>query len=236
MKISKTVISITVAVVIGFVWAVALCVQALYSPQAVAAVEAQMRVVLDAGHGGIDGGVTGRATGAKESDVNLAIVHCLKIELEDMGFEVILTRKTEAGLYGAATKGFKKRDMQRRKEIIEESNPDLVISVHQNFYPTKKTRGGQVFYKKNAKKSKALAVSLQDKINALYQEQGAKNRKIQTGDYFMLDCCVCPSVIVECGFLSNADDEKLLINEGWQKRLAQSLAAGVVAYFSDSFA
>ena len=152
MKISKMFISVTVAIVIGFVWAVALCVQALYSPQAVAALEAQMRVVLDAGHGGIDGGVTGRTTGVKESDVNLTIVHCLKTELEDMGFEVILTRKTEAGLYGAATKGFKKRDMQRRKEIIEDSNPDLVISIHQNFYPTKKTRGGQVFYKKNMEK------------------------------------------------------------------------------------
>ena len=236
MKISKMFISVTVAIVIGFVWAVALCVQALYSPQAVAALEAQMRVVLDAGHGGIDGGVTGRTTGVKESDVNLAIVHCLKTELEDMGFEVILTRKTEAGLYGAATKGFKKRDMQRRKEIIEDSNPDLVISIHQNFYPTKKTRGGQVFYKKNMEKSKALAISLQDKINALYKEQGVKNRKIQTGDYFMLDCGACPSIIVECGFLSNAEDEKLLINAAWQKRLAQSLASGVVAYFSNSFA
>ena len=104
-----------------FVTAVGACVGALQGSRAVSAFdEGGMRIVLDAGHGGIDGGVVGRTTGAKESNINLAITHSLKDVLEDMGFEVTLTRKTEGGLYGAPTKGFKRRDMERRKEIIEE--------------------------------------------------------------------------------------------------------------------
>ncbi len=236
MKITKMAIGFTLVLVMGFLSAVALCFRALSSPQAVAAVEAELRVVLDAGHGGVDGGVTGKKLGLKESELNLSITHFLRAELEEMGFEVTLTRKTEAGLYGAATRGFKKRDMQRRKEIIEEANPDLVVSIHQNFYPTKNARGGQVFYRKNDENCKRLALSVQEKINGLYEKEGAKKRVAQTGEYFMLQCAVCPSVIVECGFLSNAYDEQLLSEEGWQKRLAQSIASGIVGYFSQSLA
>ena len=117
----KSVFAVAVCVVTLFVTAVGACVGALQGSRAVSAFdEGGMRIVLDAGHGGIDGGVVGRTTGAKESNINLAITHSLKDVLEDMGFEVTLTRKTEGGLYGAPTKGFKRRDMERRKEIIEE--------------------------------------------------------------------------------------------------------------------
>ena len=236
MKIGKLFIGLSMALIVGFVSAVALCFRALNSAQAVAAVEAEMRIVVDAGHGGVDGGVVGKTTGIKESDINLAIAHFLCAELTDIGFEVVMTRKTEAGLYGAATKGFKKRDMQQRKEIIAEANPDLVLSIHQNFYPTKAARGGQVFYRKENQASKMLALAVQGRLNDLYLDKGVKNRVAKTGEYFMLECCACPSVIVECGFLSNAADEELLTSEGWQKRLAQNIAAGVVAYFANSVA
>ena len=229
-------IGLTMALAMGFLSAVALCFRALSSPQAVAAVEAEMRIVLDAGHGGVDGGVCGKNTGIKESDLNLAITNFLRAELEEIGFAVTLTRKTEAGLYGTATKGFKKRDMQRRKEIIEETNPDLVVSIHQNFYPSRTARGGQVFYQKTDDNAKRLAFFIQEKLNGLYEKEGAKKRVAQTGEYFMLQCAACPSVIVECGFLSNAKDEKLLTEEGWQKRLAQSIAAGIVGYFAQLLA
>ena len=93
----------------AFSAAVGLCVSVLNAPRAVAAMNDALRIVLDAGHGGVDGGVVGRDTGVKESDLNLAITYKLKTALEDMGFEVFLTRKTEAGLYGTTAKGFKKR-------------------------------------------------------------------------------------------------------------------------------
>lgn len=221
------------AVVMTFVAAVALCVRALNAPQTVfSAADAGMKIVLDAGHGGVDGGVSGKKTGVKESDLNLAITRRLSQKLTDMGFEVTETRKTEAGLYGAATKGFKKRDMQKRKEIVQEADPSLVVSIHQNLYPTRTPRGAQVFYDKASESGKLFATAIQDKLNALYGGEGVKARNIQTGDYFMLKCADCPSAIVECGFLSNAEDEKLLISEAWQERLAENIAAGVVAYLS----
>lgn len=232
MRIKKRVFAVATALIVGFVMAVGLCLQALYSPRFAAAFdEGGMRIVVDAGHGGVDGGVVGRKTGVKESDLNLAISFQLRDVLTDMGFEVTMTRKTSSGLYDSATKGFKKRDMQRRKEIIEETSPALVLSVHQNFYPAGGVRGGQVFYKAT-KEGERLALAMQSRFNALYAEKGVKNRVAKTGEYFMLDCAACPSVILECGFLSSAEDEALLCNEVWQKKLAEAIASGVLDYFA----
>lgn len=135
-------------------------------------------------------------------------------------------------MYGTTAKGFKKRDMQKRKEIVEKAEPSLLLSVHQNYYPSKTTRGGQLFYNKRDEKSQKLAVAVQDELNDLYQTQGVKNRTVMAGEYFMLECYDCPSVIVECGFLSSAEDETLLRSADWQERLAEGIAAGVLIYLS----
>ena len=108
----------------------------------------RLTVVIDAGHGGIDGGVSGKVTGTKESDINLAISRCLQKEFEDAGVLVVQTRLSEAGLYGTTAKGYKKRDMKKRAEIINAASPALVISVHQNFFSLSSRRGAQVFFKK----------------------------------------------------------------------------------------
>ncbi len=191
-----------------------------------------MRIVIDAGHGGMDGGVTGKKTGVKESDLNLAIALKTAEKLKDTGFEVVLTRKTQEGLYGVATRGFKKRDMQKRKEIASQANPSLLVSIHQNLYPTRSPRGAQVFYRKNDENSRLFAVCLQSQLNGLYAEQNVKHRQETGAEYFMLDCVSCPSVIVECGFLSNTEDERLLISETWQQRIAENITAGILAYLS----
>lgn len=220
-----------------FIAAVGLCLRALFAPIAASGFQdSGMRIVLDAGHGGVDGGVVGKKTGVKESDLNLEIVYILKDELVDMGFDVTLTRKTEAGLYDTATQGFKKRDMQRRKEIIDECNPALVISIHQNFYSAQKYRGGQVFYRAEHAQGELLGKAIQDGLNALYEKENAKPRSAMRGDYFMLNCTSAPSVIVECGFLSNAEDEKLLCDRAWKGELAHAIAAGVTAYFAQESA
>jgi N-acetylmuramoyl-L-alanine amidase len=221
-----------ILVAVIFTAAVGLCVGVLYAPRLVAAVGESLCIVLDAGHGGIDGGVTGRDTKVKESDVNLAVTYALKTELENLGFETILTRKTEAGLYGTASKGFKKRDMQKRREIIVEAKPAMVISLHQNFYPTRNTRGARVFYRK-ASAGQRLALEMQRGLNALYAKEGARARNAAYGEFYMLECSDCPSVLVECGFLSNAEDERLLTSERWQQALASVIAESVMGYFSD---
>lgn len=220
---------------VGLITALSLCVQALSAPQTVGA-EQKMSIVLDAGHGGIDGGVSGKKTGVKESDLNLSITHVLNETLTDMGFEVTLTRKTEGGLYGTLTKGFKRRDMQKRKEIIEEAKPALIVSIHQNFYPSASTRGAQVFYNKASTEGQTLALCLQEKLNGLYAEQGVKNRTASSGEYYMLECSPYPSVIIECGFLSNPLDESLLQTKSWQKRLSQSIAQGIIEYLEKTSA
>lgn len=210
-----------------------MCIQALNAPRAVfSQAEEKLRVVVDAGHGGIDGGVTGVQTKVKESEVNLAIALGLKSVFEDMGFAVTLTRKTDAGLYDTTAKGFKKRDMQKRKEIVLEAKPALLISIHQNFYPSKNSRGAQVFYSRKSEAGGLFAKSLQEKLNGLYNEEGVKSRNATAGEYFMLECCDAPSVIIECGFLSNAKDEKLLTSNVWQKRLCQTIVAGSLDYLS----
>ena len=221
------------AVATGFILAIVLCVQALYLPQAVfASSDRKLKIVLDAGHGGIDGGVTGRTTGAKESDINLSVTLYLGDILTDMGFAVAFTRKTEAGLYDAATKGFKNRDMQKRKEIVQREEPDLLVSIHQNFYPSKTTRGGQVFYPKGSENGKALALCVQNRFNALYAQQGVKARNATPAEYFILECTSAPSVLLECGFLSSEKDEALLTSAAFRKRLAGVIAAGITDFFA----
>lgn len=232
----KTYVAMVMAVIVAFSAAIGLCVRVLAAPRFVSAFDCALCVVLDAGHGGIDGGVVGRNTGIKESDLNLSITYKLKDCLESMGFRVELTRKTDAGLYGTTAKGFKKRDMQKRKEIIEEADPALVISIHQNFYPTRNTRGGQVFYGKEQTGSRRLALTLQENINRLYAGEGARGRNAASGQFFILQCTDCPSVIVECGFLSNTEDERLLSSKAWQADLAKTIADGVMDYFTEATA
>ena len=230
----QTTFAALTALATAFVVAIILCVHALWLPQAVfAATDAKMTVVLDAGHGGIDGGVTGKATGIKESELNLAITLALKEELSDMGFEVILTRKTDAGLYDTTAKGFKKQDMQRRKEIIQAAKPSLVISIHQNFYPSQSTRGAQVFYEKANENGRRFAQCLQTRLNHLYAKQAVKARRIMPAEYFILHSSSVPTALIECGFLSSALDEALLVSPAFRQNLAKSIAAGVVDFFAD---
>lgn len=226
----KSVVVFCVLAVFTFVTAFSLCVAALSGATPVFALNSAFKIVLDAGHGGVDGGVSGKTTGVAERDINLAVTLKLKDVLQDCGFDVVLTRKTSSGLYGAPTKGFKRRDMEQRKAIIEKEKPDLVLSIHQNYYPSVATRGAQVFYGVGNETAKALATVLQTELNELYEPQKVKNRAITAGEYYILKSVSCPSVIVECGFLSSPADEKLLLDETWQRKLAEAIGRGVLTH------
>lgn len=188
-------------------------------------------VVIDAGHGGIDNGVQGINSKTDEADINLAISRFLKGQFTAAGFNCVMTRTNEAGLYGDTSKGFKMRDMKKRKEIIEGCNADMVISVHQNFCPLPSKRGGIVFFDKSSEVSGALAANIQSELNAL--PQCVKPTGAMHGDYFMLKCTQSPSVIVECGFLSNAEEDKLLNDESYQRAVAYAIFKGAVSYFAN---
>lgn len=186
-------------------------------------------IVLDAGHGGVDPGVVGRTTGEKESDVNLKIVQKLQKLFSDAGFRVVLTRKNAGGLYGLPTKGYKRRDMEERRRIIREAEPDFVLSVHQNTFPSDTSRrGGQVFFREGSAAGEALAVSIQARLNAL----GGRSVSALKGDFFLLECADCPSALVECGFLSNAEEERLLLTDEYQGKIARAVFEGVLSFLS----
>lgn len=181
-------------------------------------------VVIDAGHGGMDGGVVGVKTGVKESEINLAISKNLKHYLKTKGYDVVMTRVNSDGLYGFETKNKKAKDMEARRKIINEARPDLVISVHCNFYPRSNVRGSQVFYAPKSEDGQKIANVMQSILNASLE---ASKRVAMSGDYFILQCTEYPSLLVECGFLSNADDEKLLVSGKYQQKVAYSIFSGV---------
>ena len=187
-------------------------------------------IVIDAGHGGIDAGVHGVATGAKESDINLAIAKKLKGYFSGAGFKVVMTRTDNGGLYGLSTSGFKMRDMKKRKQIIEDSKADMVISVHQNSCPVPSRRGGTVFFEKTSECGKALADFIQNALNNM--EECVKKSTALAGDYYMLKCTSNPSVIVECGFMTNPEDDELLSTEAYQDKMAYAIFKGAVSYYS----
>lgn len=189
-------------------------------------------IVLDAGHGGVDAGVSGVATGVKESDLNLAVTKKLEKYLTSAGFFVTLTRSTEAGLYGTPTGNKKRKDMEKRREIIKDANPDLVVSIHMNYFSTSSRRGAQVFYEKGDTGGKLLAESLQKAFNGM--EKASRNCSILAGDYYVLNTTECPAVIAECGFLSNREDEALLVTEEYQNEIAYTIFSGIVDYLSIS--
>jgi len=187
-----------------------------------------MTVVIDAGHGGWDGGVTGVNTGIRESELNLAIARSLRHFFELHGYTVVMTRTTQEGLYGAAPQGSRKRtDMERRRVIIEDASPDLVISIHLNAFPVSSVRGAQVFFAFGAcEGTRAVATSVQSSLIANLE---ATTRQAAAGDYFILDSTRYPAILVEGGFLSNPLDEALLVTAAYQERLAYAIFCGVHA-------
>lgn len=207
-----------------------ICFSAISARPVGEASSTNIKVVLDAGHGGIDGGVSGVYTGVKESDLNLSVCKKVQKYLQDSGISVVLTRNTDAGLYGIATKNLKKRDMQKRKEIIEQAKPDLVVSIHMNKYSVSTRRGAQVFYKQSDEYGKLLADRIQESFNGM--ENNVKKTSALSGDYYILNCSDYPSVIAECGFLSNPEDESLLITDDYQDDIAYAIFKGIIGYLS----
>ncbi len=185
-------------------------------------------VVIDAGHGGIDGGVSGITTGVKESELNLDIARKLKTKFDKSGAKTVMTRKTEAGLYGIYSKGFKRRDMQKRKQITLNAKADVFVSIHLNYYSSPSRRGAQVFYKIDEEKSKSLADIVQAELNG--GKECERDYTALAGDYYVLNEADCAAILCECGFLSNAEDEKLLLTDEYRDEIAEKIFNGIEKY------
>jgi N-acetylmuramoyl-L-alanine amidase len=187
-----------------------------------------LTVVIDAGHGGIDSGATGTTTGASESEINLSVALKLKEYFENAGFGVVMTRSTPMGLYGVMSEGFKRRDLEKRVEITKRANADIFISIHMNEYTSSSRCGAQVFYRADDE-SKTLAAKIQTELDKIDSDK--RSNLSLSGDYYILNNSPIPSVICECGFLSNETDEARLVTEEYQSQLAYSIFLGSCAYF-----
>lgn len=209
---------IVVALTVSLCLAVTATVTSAYS-----VLKTGITVVIDAGHGGADGGVVGVTTSVKESDVNLSIARSLKHFLKTKGYDVVMTRTTTDGLYGMTTKNRKLKDMQERKKIIENANADLVVSIHCNSYPRADQTGAQVFYAPGSVDGKQKAEVMQ----SVLKDTLGTTRSAMSGDYFILQCSAVPSLLVECGFLTTPSEEKLLVSSEYQEKIAYSIFTGI---------
>lgn len=184
------------------------------------------RVVIDAGHGGQDGGASGN--GVAEAEINLQVALQLEALLRQAGAEVVMTRSDGQAL--DAQNGFSKnQDMRARRRIISGSGAQAVLSVHMNNYPADASvHGPQVFYQKGDAAGQSLAECVQ---RALLSVEGQNHRVPKAGDYYVLDSGVS-GVIVECGFLSSASDAAKLTREDYQRQLAWAVYTGLSEYLA----
>ncbi|MCM1308305.1 MAG: N-acetylmuramoyl-L-alanine amidase [Butyrivibrio sp.] len=186
-------------------------------------------VAIDPGHGGIDPGKVG-VSGSVEKDINLSISLKLKECLLARGYEVALTREDGEGLYSESDVNKKAADMRKRCEIIEKAGADLAVSIHQNSYTEPDVSGAQVFYYKHSAQGKKLAEILQERLKERLDNDNSRACK-SNDNYYMLIHTPCPTVIVECGFLSCPEEEAKLADEAYQQAVAEALADGIDAYF-----
>lgn len=190
------------------------------------AVSRNHMIVIDAGHGGIDGGAT-TCTGVLESHINLEIA----LRLEDMfhllGYDTVMIRKTDESIYteGNTIASQKVSDLKERVRIANETPGAILISLHQNTYSDSRYRGAQVFYG-NDVQSKALAQAIQKNIVSILNPGSQRKSKSAKGVYLM-EHITCPGILIECGFLTNPEEEALLRDGQYQTKLCGVIAASV---------
>lgn len=194
--------------------------------------EANVKIVLDAGHGEPDGGAVG-VTGAVEKDINFDIVMKIDEILRSNGMDVILTRSTDSAIYDKDAKTIREKylsDMRKRREIIRKSGADLFLSIHMNAFGDPTASGLHIFYDKQHGEIKRLAENMQEGISKITK---AKTNCVQTVDerLFLMKNPVMPSILAECGFLSNPEEEQKLMDEEYRSKIAWAIAQEVVKYY-----
>ncbi len=193
-------------------------------------------IILDAGHGGIDPGAMSDDKTILEKDINLQIAKKLKELIEASGGSVILTREEDISLYedgdNKTTRQKYNENLKNRKKIIKESQADMFISIHLNAFQDSKYYGAQTFYPKDKEDSKFLANLIQEELKRVVDN--TNNRAIKPrDDIYLIKENEIPSSLIECGFLSNEKEAKLLTDEEYQGKIAWAIYVGIQRYFSE---
>ncbi|MBR2931054.1 MAG: N-acetylmuramoyl-L-alanine amidase [Clostridia bacterium] len=190
-------------------------------------------VIIDAGHGGEDPGAIG-VSGAYEKDLNLEIAKLLAAMLKEEGFDVLMTREEDRMLYSPEEniKGMRKiSDLKNRAKVANGQENAIFVSIHMNSFGEGKYSGLQVYYQKDSEDSPALASCIQSAVKAAAQPEN--NRVIKAGrGLYLLDKVNIPSVIIECGFLTNPEECEKLSQKEYQKQLSSAIVCGIIEYIT----
>lgn len=189
-------------------------------------------IVIDAGHGKPDEGAQSN-NGTTEAETNLKIALKLQNLLEQSGSSVILTRSDENAIYDLDTKTLKQKkisDIHNRVKIGNESSADIFVSIHLNKIPQQQYDGWQTFYNAQSEDGQRLAVSIQNNLNEAIQRENNRVAK-SIDNIYIVKHVEIPMTIVECGFLSNPEEEKLLLDDEYQNKLAWGIYNGIIDYF-----
>ena len=192
-------------------------------------------VVIDAGHGGEDGGAIG-VNGCLEKDLNLSMARKLYELLCSMDIDCAMTRDSDTLLYDKTQnyQGKKKRlDMRERLRIASSYPNAIFISIHQNSFPSEKYSGLQIYYSENSPSSFTLAQGIERGIKAVLQHDNSRTAKPSDGNVYLLDSLSCPAILVECGFLSNAEECDRLCDDDYQNELCSLLAVEIERFLSE---
>ncbi|NMA67692.1 MAG: cell wall hydrolase [Clostridiaceae bacterium] len=191
-------------------------------------------VVLDAGHGGEDPGVVSNYSGITEKDLNLRIAQLVKAILEQDGYTVIMTRTEDILQYKDGTSQIyekRKQDLTRRRKIIDESNADIAVSIHMNAFQDAKYKGAQTFYPPSSVDSERLAKCIQNSIVTNADPENKRVALLKKERIVIFRDLKVPTALVECGFLSNEEEEKKLTTLEYQEKLAKAIKTGIDEYF-----
>lgn len=197
------------------------------SKQVVALHRNKTTIVIDVGHGGSDPGKVG-IQGIKEKDVNLAIARYLKDYLIAEDYTVYMTRETDQGLYDESVSNKKKSDLYNRIQFVQKKNASCMISIHQNSYPDTIQHGAQTFYYEGREEDKNFAQYVQDSL-LTFDPSNTRQIKSSTS-YYILKNAQVPSILIECGFLSNPEETANLTDPNYQKQIAYAIAIGTCRY------
>lgn len=189
-------------------------------------------IVLDAGHGGADPGKVGN-NNVLEKDLNLNMVYKLKTLFENKGFEVVLTRTDDKALVSPDSKNVKVEDLKNRVALITKIHPIMTISIHQNSFPDASVSGPQVFFYDKSPEGETIAATIQETINTQLDPPKKRVSK-SNNDYYILKKTPTPTVIVECGFLSNEEEAAKLTDDAYQNKLARAIYTGACTYLTNA--
>lgn len=192
--------------------------------------DGQITIVIDPGHGGRDPGKVG-VNKALEKDINLSVSLKLKTLLEQNDIKVVMTRKTDEGLYSQDDSHKKRADLDNRVDLIDSNHADLAISIHQNSFTEEYVKGAQVFYYTPSEQGKQLAQLVQAQIVKTIADGNHRKAK-SNSSYYMLKKVQCPLVIIECGYMSNNKEAELLVDDEYQEKMAFAIHLAIMQYIN----